>query len=427
MKIWVLLIVAICIGFDSFSQTRITGTVTDRFTGKPISDVNLVLKGTVEGASSDAEGKFSLTVSRLPATLVASEIRYYTEEFTIDRPQFNIRLAPKIQTLAEVTIQAERIQCIHPDEGIYAYDFEFYDDLILILTFKKTKKESVLYLCDDAGNTIARKPLQKFPESLYRDRLGYVHLLTVDSAYQIYYDYQSLHLLYPTEKVTFLAMIYPVMARYRDQLILNTPGYRGLISQYYAVGNKMNREFYRISDSTKLSYLRVKYDLGYFVRMRNLGGDGPLVSLQTIRENLDFFRQSVGLDWLDGKILAPVFAPIHKIHDTLVLFDFTHSEVVLFNERLEVDHKTPITFHQMKKWKKELIIDETWEDIYTCYQQDGITRISRLDRNTFKPVSSTEVEDMIFIDKLKIRNGHAYFLFKDYCSNSKRMIYKMML
>jgi hypothetical protein len=155
--------------------------------------------------------------------------------------------------------------------------------------------------------------------------------------------------------------------------------------------------------------------------------EGFLVSVKTLRENLDFYRQYVGVDWLDSKILEPVYAPLYKIRDTLLIFDFTHSEVVTFDDGLKPVTKTPINFHKDKKWEKGLIVDETWQDIYTSYLDDGITRIVRLDRKTFQPASTAEVDGMIFINKLKIRNGHVYFLYKDYCRDTKRMIYKMVL
>jgi len=424
---WVLILVGLLIGVIVDAQVKIFGIVTDSLSGKPIADVNIVIKGTTEGTSTNKDGHFSISVRKLPVTLVASEIRHHTMEFFVERPQANIRLSPKIQMLGGVTIQGEKIQCIHPDEGVYAFDFEFYDDYILVLTFKKSKKESTLYLLDDAGNTIEKELLKTEPEGFYHDQLGFVHLLTADSAFQIYYDYNEIHLLYPTEKLSFLAMMYPIKARFQGKLILNTPSYRGLNSHYFAIGDKKREQFYVISDSTKKSYLSREYDLKYFLQLRKMEVEGFQVSVKTLRENLDFYRQYVGVDWLDSKILEPVYAPLYKIRDTLLIFDFTHSEVVTFDESLEVVKKAPISFHKEKKWEKGLIVDETWQDIYTCYLKEGITQITRLDRETFKPVSTTEVDGMIFINKLKIRNGYAYFLYKDYCRNTKRMIFKMML
>ena len=336
-----LVLFALLAASGAFSQVKIFGIVTDSITQKPIPDVNLVIKGTTEGTTTNQDGQFSVVVKKLPVILVASEIRYHTTEFLIERHQANIRLSPKIQMLGGVTIQGKKIQCIHPDEGVYAFDFEFYDDFILVLTYKKSKKESTLYLLDDDGTTIRKMQLKTEPEGFYRDQLGYVHLLTADSAYQIYYDYNEIHLLYPTEKISFLAMMYPIKARFHNKLILNTPSYRGLNSHFFAVGDNSRNEFYVISDSTKKSYLSREYDLKYFLQLRKMEVEGFQVSVKTLRENLDFYRQYVGVDWLDSKILAPVFAPLYKIRDSLLIFDFTHSEVVSFNDQLEAVIKTP--------------------------------------------------------------------------------------
>jgi len=409
------------------AQITITGIVTDSISNKPIPDVNLMIKGSTIGTTTNQDGKFSLTVKTFPVTIVVSEIRHHSAELLVKKQSVTIRLSPKIQSLRPVTVQAKRIKSIHPDQGVYAYDFEFYDDYILVLAFRKSKKESQLFVLGDDGEVILSKHLSVTPEGFYRDRLGYVYLITADSAYQLFYDCKEMSLLYPTARNSFLSMMYPIKARYHGNLIMNTSSYRGLNSNYFVIGQNSRRQFYSISDSTKQSYLTREYDLRYFLKLRKAEVEEFQVSVKTLRENLDFYRQYIPLDWMDRQILAPVDAPLFKINDTIYIFDFTHSEVVRFDDQLNTAAKIPISFHKEKKWQKELIIDETWQDVYTCYLKDGITQITRLDPSTFKPKDSFRIDDMIFINKLKIRNGFAYFLYKDYCRDTKRMIYKMML
>ena len=414
-------------GVFTFGQIQITGIVADSLSGKPIGDVNILVKGTLIGSATDSTGAFSLKVSSLPVQLIVSEIRHHTSEFQVTEKDIVLRLAPKVQMLEAVSIQEERIQNIHPDKKLYAYDFEFYEDFILVLAFEKTKKKSQLLVLEDDGKVILSTKLSVSPEGLFRDFLGNVHLLTVDSAFQIYYDYENIHLLYSMQKWEFMSTMHQCKAEYNNCILVNRGQYRGLETLYFAIGEGKRRLFYSVADSTKQSYLEREYDIKYFIDLRNLGVEEYMVSVKTLRENLDYYRQFVGTDWMDSKILAPVYAPLYKIDDTVHIFDFTHSEVIRFDQQLNVKQKIPINFHLDRRWTKQLVIDETWQDIYTCYNRGGITQITKLDKSDFKPIKVSEVSGLIYIDKLKIRNGHAYFLHKDNFRNYNRMIYRMVL
>src|SRR5699024_3075109 len=74
-------------------QETITGTVTDAESGKTLPGVNILIKGTSTGASTDAKGDFELTVESLQDTLVVSFIGYQTQNVPIQgRTELTIEL-----------------------------------------------------------------------------------------------------------------------------------------------------------------------------------------------------------------------------------------------------------------------------------------------------------------------------------------------
>lgn len=409
------------------AQTTIRGKVVDEDSGIPIENANIVVKGTIFGAASDVNGNFTLRVQQLPVVLVVSEIRYQTKTFYVTNTDFQIRLESKVQMLEAVTIQKERIQNIHPARKYYAYDFEFYEDFIFVLAFTKSRKHSTLFILEDDGNIVKEEKLKIVPELFYPDFMGNLHLLTADSAFQVYYDYEKIHLLYSLSKWEFLSTMHQCRAEHNDGIIISQSGFRGLEQAYTLVDETGRKTFYEIADSAKRSYLEREYDLKYFLNLRNRGVEQYLVSVKTLRENLDFYRQTVATDWIDSRILAPVFAPLYKIDDTVHIFDYTHNEVIKFDDDLDIFSKTPIDFHQDKHWTKQFIIDETWQDLYTITVKDGITHIHKLDKQTFTPLETIKVDGHIHIGKIRIRNGHAYFLHKNHFRNTHRMIYRMGL
>ena len=83
----------------------ISGTVTDAETQQPMPGVNVVLKGTTNGTTTDADGRYSLSVSEDNATLVFSFIGYSTQEVALNgRTVIDVVLAEDVTNLQEVVV-----------------------------------------------------------------------------------------------------------------------------------------------------------------------------------------------------------------------------------------------------------------------------------------------------------------------------------
>lgn len=87
------------------AQTRqITGTITDKLTKETIIGASVLVKGTATGTQTNVDGKFKLTVSDKPGTiLVIRYIGYRTQEIAVgSRSQFDIVLESESKELNEV-------------------------------------------------------------------------------------------------------------------------------------------------------------------------------------------------------------------------------------------------------------------------------------------------------------------------------------
>lgn len=85
-------------------KQQISGTVTDA-NGQPIPGVNIVEKGTVNGAQTDFDGVYTLSVSDANAILVASFVGFKTKEVTVgNQTTINITLEEDISQLDEVVV-----------------------------------------------------------------------------------------------------------------------------------------------------------------------------------------------------------------------------------------------------------------------------------------------------------------------------------
>lgn len=90
----------------AWAQTRmVSGKVTSSEDGSPIPGVNVVVKGSINGTNTDADGKFNLAVSDNSGTLVFSFIGLATQEQVIgERTVIDVQMIADSKQLAEVVV-----------------------------------------------------------------------------------------------------------------------------------------------------------------------------------------------------------------------------------------------------------------------------------------------------------------------------------
>ncbi len=97
-----------------FTQTNISGKVTDEESGEPIAGVNIVVKGRIIGTISNTDGNFSLKVNEAPPlTLAFSFVGYATKELEItDASITGLEMKLSEQTILgqEVVVSASRME-----------------------------------------------------------------------------------------------------------------------------------------------------------------------------------------------------------------------------------------------------------------------------------------------------------------------------
>ncbi|MEO1030049.1 MAG: TonB-dependent receptor [Bacteroidota bacterium] len=106
MKINFFTLLAMCFSMAMFGQNvDVIGTVTEAASDQPLPGVNLVIKGTAKGASTDFDGNFSITDVPLNSILVVSYLGFITQEITITGSEpLTIALVEDAQSLSEVVV-----------------------------------------------------------------------------------------------------------------------------------------------------------------------------------------------------------------------------------------------------------------------------------------------------------------------------------
>ena len=88
----------------SFSQKSITGTVTDD-KGMPLPGVTVKEQNTSNGAVTDFDGNFNLTITQTDAVLIFSFVGFETQEVPVgNQTNITVSLKENLESLSEVVV-----------------------------------------------------------------------------------------------------------------------------------------------------------------------------------------------------------------------------------------------------------------------------------------------------------------------------------
>lgn len=98
----------ICVlGFSSIQAQTVNGTITDALDGTLLPGVNVIIKGTATGVSSNFEGEYSIEVASADAILQFSYLGYSTKEIKVNgKSIINVSLNQSAESLEEVVVTA---------------------------------------------------------------------------------------------------------------------------------------------------------------------------------------------------------------------------------------------------------------------------------------------------------------------------------
>src|ERR1700712_2808375 len=86
--------------FAQSGRIQLSGKIKDKNTGEALPGVTVAIKGTTDGAQSDADGKFILKAANtFPLTLVVTYVGYEKQEYLVESEKANINFEIKPQSI----------------------------------------------------------------------------------------------------------------------------------------------------------------------------------------------------------------------------------------------------------------------------------------------------------------------------------------
>src|SRR4051812_35998388 len=94
-----------CCTHALMGQTTVSGKVASLTDDTSMPGVNILIKGTSKGTTTNAEGVYTLEVPDGNAVLVFSFIGFQSEEIAVGtQSTINVSMAPTLEQLAEVVV-----------------------------------------------------------------------------------------------------------------------------------------------------------------------------------------------------------------------------------------------------------------------------------------------------------------------------------
>ncbi|MBI4646415.1 MAG: carboxypeptidase-like regulatory domain-containing protein [Bacteroidia bacterium] len=265
--IFFLIFNSLCV-YSQVNEIYLTGIVTDKETALLIKDVNISIKGTSFGTTTDTTGYFRLKISQTPAIIEFTHVAYKELQIqvTVQTQQtVNIRMEPEPLSGQEIDIYAKNTaQKIINRNELVILDYELTPGFIVLIGHLPNCKPCIVYMNYDF-DTVCFRELDETPEDIFKDCKGIIHLITEKNAYQVYYDTASINLLYPVSKNDFYETMPKCVAELDNMFYIRQYVLHSQIIHYYyfnAVDSSLNeltmiadeQAIFRIQDLLRLYY-----------------------------------------------------------------------------------------------------------------------------------------------------------------------------
>ena len=444
------------IAFAATSQPiRITGKVTTP-DGTEIAGVHIFDSIANVGASSDKNGIFSLTIpqkaTRLRFSHVAFETKYLplttkrlADTIVANTIWLEVVLTQSFRKLPVVEISDAKVQIAYKNSKQWILDYEpVGTDEFLLLLLEKNRK--YLQLVNSNHEKISQMIVDKDYNTLFKDSFGNFHLLSKDSACQVFLVDEKLMLPYQTTRHDFDQLIEPVVVAADNYLYTKGSDYN--THKQLILYRKINTETKEVTSFIENfeehqaifnnSYLSSIIDT-FLVCNKALAMDGRLTSgiiatfcsMVIHSKDIDEILRS---SWMIApaeicamdpplipmivfykRVLAiPPHSLLAKINDTIYFFDHLNSKIATYDLDGNYLKEVPISYHNNKGWDKEIIVNEEKTRCFAKFTRNGETSLVEINPDTGQTMGSYVLEVHAFPTKIKVRGNEIYYLNKDY-------------
>jgi hypothetical protein len=430
------LVLLLCFFEDASAQRRFRffyGKVLDKVTKKPISNVNFSVKNSSVGTVSDGKGEYSFYLDTIPSILTVSHVAYETKKIILDTSTYKMTLylVPVVKQLKEVVISATPQETIFKDEHYAVLDYEIDSGYIYLLVYRNRFSKSEIICRTPGGDTIAQSGLLPFnPRSLVKDCLGYVHVLSGDSAYQIFKKEQVIRLIHPVTTKKYDEVLSDCVSSTSELLYFKRTTDNGLGTEFYTINRKNNSRKWiaQVRDEKKAKMLRRNEEDAWML----MNPSQPDQTAQKMSESRDVTKATrnatVEWYWVRKIIYPPIKSFLYRIGEFICIFNTPSRQMEFYDLEGNYSYKIELkTNHAGEgRWTNDILIDGITLKVFTTYLKNGILNLYEIDLNTGQLTKILSTFHY-FPQKLRISDNYLYYLYDDPISPDNKMLFRQKL
>jgi hypothetical protein len=430
------LILLIYFAPDATAQGRYRffyGKVLDKVTKQPVSNVNFSVKDSRTGTVSDTRGEYSFYLDSIPAILTVSHVGYETKKIILDTASFKMTLylVPVVRQLKEVVISATPQETIFKDEHYAVLDYDIDSGYIYLLVYRNRFSKSEIICRTPGGDTIAQSGLLPFiPKTLTHDCLGYLHVLSGDSAYQLFRKGKVIMLIHPVTTNKYDEVLSDCVASTAELLYFKRTTDSGLGTEFYTINRKNNsrRWIAQVRDEKKAKMLRRNEEDAWMM----MNPSQPDQTAQKMSESKDETKAArnatVEWYWVRKIIYPPVKSFLYRIGEFICIFNTPNKQMEFYDLEGNFSYKIELKTDNAGggRWTNEILIDGITLKVFTTYLKNGVISLYEIDLNTgmLTKVLSTF---HYFPQKMRISDNYLYYLYDDPISPDNKMLFRQRL
>jgi hypothetical protein len=335
--------------------------------------------------------------------------------------------------VVEISDAKVQIAYKNPKQWILDYELSGIDEVLLLL-LEKNKK--YLQLVNSSHEKISQIVVNKDYDKLFKSCLGTFHLLSKDSACQVFLIDERLQFPYRYTRLDFDKMMEPV--------VINTDNY--LYTKSYSMHNqfvlynKVNKESKEVMPFVKnFAEEQAIYANYHLSKLTSARTKDIAEEFETeTPESANDFRATLVHSTTPGSshlsraklmgeiafykyvLTIPPYSTLEKINDTLYFFDHLNSIIAAYDLDGNYLKETPINYHDSKDWDKEIIVNEEQTRCFAKFTRNGETSLVEIDPNTGKMMGKYVMEAHAFPTKIRVRGNEIYYMSKDYFEGEQK-------
>ena len=365
---------------------------------------------------SDLRGELTLHSMNVGDVIYFSHVAYHEMEHIITKDDIKnksltVKMFMKFYELPEVTIVENIPHVAYNNKVVSVADYEMNEQGIYLLAHRM-RNYSLLHLSYDF-DTLAEIELPRKFDRFYKDVYDQIHVLSQDSAYWVGTmmrgdEYVGM-ILTMGIRIEQFDYIHAHVSAATDQVIItHLYSNRGQELFYFDIGENEEKKI----DTTLLEHIRWEEGCMLMENVRKFGPMGWRGEAQVLFEK-------------------PIYDPVFNMNNEIFVFNFEDNIINHYDNRAEKLNTFPLTFHKQNSWNnkvrlvegwnKKVLMDEHNSSFYAVFLNQGVTTLKKIDVAHGTVSNSAVLGGFPFVEKLKIYNGKAYFLYANDYTNNKRL------